>query len=435
MKQGIVVEVKNRKAIVLTREGAFERVSLKKGEQVEIGSEIEFAETKKIYHSRPIGMGLFIAVVAAVFFLFFPQILPSLNQVNMTVAAYISVDINPSLEVGVNDAMKVIELIPLNESGEKIAAQIGENYRNLTLSQFINQTIDIAEKGGFLKDNKDVLVTATMINKELKTSVEKNLTKIKQEIKEKKSVHVETLESDETARKEAKDLGVSTGKYILYKKAADKLTIEEAKELSITQLFDKIDKKELEDIKKKIMKRDYDKNIKKIEKAENELKKLEAKLKTIQDRNHMKEQKIEQIEKIRNRMNEQRVEIEKIRNQMKDNIHKDLKEKMNNQVLIINNKKIKEDEKKLEKINKLKMENEKKINKVEINNGQKVVQFYDYKKNPVASDKQYKQKLEILKKKMDKQMKKEEKKKDLKQSKIMDKSKVQKERKHYFSGN
>lgn len=246
------MEIKNRKAVVLTTDGAFEHVTLKQGQHIEIGSEIDVPVSNYFSLFQAKRLAISIAAVVAVLLLFFTQF-SMFKQSNLAVAAYISLDINPSLEVGVNEKLKVVEVIPINEDGKNIVSQIQENYRNQSLSQFINHTMELAKKDGYLKENHDVLVTTTYINKNAEAAVEANLNEIKKDI-ETDGVVVTTLKGDENTRKEAKDVGVSTGKYLLYKEAKENLTVEETKDLSVTKIYERLEQKKQKSSKKEIEK-------------------------------------------------------------------------------------------------------------------------------------------------------------------------------------
>lgn len=241
MKQGIVMEIRNKHAIVLTKDGTFERISLKKGQPVEIGSEIDVPAAKPLGFSRAQRVVFSFASVAAILLLVFTQ-LPLLKQSNLAVAAYVSLDINPSLEVGVSETLNVVEVIPINEDGQKIVDQMEDGYRGKALAEFVDYTMELAEEDGYLKENKDVLLTTTTINKKAEGKLEKNLNEIKKEI-ENDGVAVATLKGDEKSRKEAKDLGVSLGKYLIYKESKESLSIEETKDLSVTQIYKKLEEK------------------------------------------------------------------------------------------------------------------------------------------------------------------------------------------------
>jgi len=279
MKQGIVMEIKNKKAIVFTKEGAFETVSLKKGQHVEIGSEIEVPVSKSYFKPYKKRISTIVAA-AAVLVLFFTQY-PFLQNSNLAVAAYVGLDINPSIEVGVNEKLNVVEVIPINDDGKIIVEQIDDDYRNKPLSEFIDDTIELAKSDGYLTQNKDVLLTITTIDKDARAEIEEKVNVIKEET-EKRGVAVTTLEGDENTRKEAKDLGVSTGKYMIYKESKEALTIEETKDLSVTQIYEKIDKskKQKEEKNSKIEKNNNQKmdvETKKEQKAEMKQQKFEGK--------------------------------------------------------------------------------------------------------------------------------------------------------------
>ncbi|WP_017756329.1 anti-sigma factor domain-containing protein [Calidifontibacillus oryziterrae] len=244
--KGVVLEIKNRNAIVLTKEGSFENVKLQNGQHVEVGAEIVMPT--KTTRFKIGSKSLALAAAAAIIVIFLAsQLLPFNLNNNMVIAAYVNLDINPSLEVGVDKHLHIVEVTPLNEDGQKIVDSYEGDITELTLTQFVNQTINIAKQQGYLNDKKDILLTATAIDKQTVETIETNIEAIKQEVSE-QGIVVEELITDEKTREEAKNVGISPGKYEIYKQAVQTttLTLEEAKDLSVSEIYEKLgpDKKE-----------------------------------------------------------------------------------------------------------------------------------------------------------------------------------------------
>lgn len=253
MKRGIVMEVDRKRAIVLTKDGGFEKVRLQKGQMVQIGEEI-LVPAKQEKKKLPFFLPSFSAAAAAVivFVLFFSGFTPFGNQ-DTALAAYVSVDINPSLEVGVNRALEVLDYTALNEDGNVLIGDF-EKYKYMPLSQFMETVVALSEEQGYLAENKDMLVTATVLLKEKEYAQElsKSLEESVQTVQTKsesagKDFHVTVLEGDQQKREEAMSNGLSTGKYMVYLGAVEKgndLTIDQVREMSVTQLNEKVNGKQ-----------------------------------------------------------------------------------------------------------------------------------------------------------------------------------------------
>src|SRR6478736_2847585 len=99
MNRGIVMGIEKRHSIVLTPDGEFRRVPSKTG--VSVGDEIQLDVTSRIRKPKMLysmGFG-----AAAVVLLLFVPLFMSLRTPESPVVAYLTMDINPSIEIGVDD--------------------------------------------------------------------------------------------------------------------------------------------------------------------------------------------------------------------------------------------------------------------------------------------------------------------------------------------
>lgn len=123
MNRGTIVEIGEGSAILLTPEGEFVRV--KAGEDAEIGREVEWSVSDRLpvrtaraaRTRRRFAAGAFAAVLlmlVAALWSFRPP----------TVVAYVSMDINPSMEMGLDAKERVRELNALNPDAEAITRGI-----------------------------------------------------------------------------------------------------------------------------------------------------------------------------------------------------------------------------------------------------------------------------------------------------------------------
>ncbi|MGL4373489.1 MAG: anti-sigma factor domain-containing protein [Turicibacter sp.] len=116
--KGVVVEILAHCAIILTKDGEF--IKIKKCEQLEVGQTILclpddlIKPTPKVipFYKKAIPM---IATLAACLLL---MLIPTFNQA--TTYAVLSVDVNPSFELELDDQMMIIGVKTLNQSAKKL---------------------------------------------------------------------------------------------------------------------------------------------------------------------------------------------------------------------------------------------------------------------------------------------------------------------------
>ncbi|HEX9025362.1 MAG TPA: hypothetical protein VF839_02760 [Clostridium sp.] len=159
--------------------------------------------------------------------------------------AYVSMDINPSIELGVNAFDKVVSIEAYNEDGKKILE--GTNLINSNVSDAVGTVITNAISDGYI--TKDVTTTAA-VAVEITTSTDKEnvATKLNESLKEvadktldnnNVDVEVETEEVALARRDEARTLGITPGKLNLIQKlqALDPtITVEEYKSSSVKDI-------------------------------------------------------------------------------------------------------------------------------------------------------------------------------------------------------
>ncbi|MDD9313077.1 anti-sigma factor domain-containing protein [Cytobacillus firmus] len=226
MKTGIIMEINERFLTLLTPEGEFLRAR-KQDRAYVIGQEIAFfpIELKNGNLSRPLsifrlsrGKGLMAAAFAMM--LAIVSFLPFLQ--NDEVYAYMSIDVNPSIELGVNQEYQVVELIPYNKEGKLIIQNI-KSWKKNSIHEVADKILLQIKKQGYFKENKEVVIAAvyTEQNKEADERIQKELADIKQDA-QKEQLEVTLLEASEEEREAAIEKGLSAGIYKESKlKAAD----------------------------------------------------------------------------------------------------------------------------------------------------------------------------------------------------------------------
>jgi hypothetical protein len=215
VKKGIVLEVHDDHVTMLTPEGEFLQSRKQKG-QVGIGEEIVFFP---LHRAEKVKKGRLPSILRAKWA--FVSLLTALVLVSLypmfasnQVYAYVSLDVNPSIELGLNKDMKVIYMDAYNEEGEQIIRNI-KNWEKKELTVVSNQLFEMFRQHGYLNENSEVLIASTVTedNKNWKEKMQAELTALSEKIQQDK-VSVTTLESNVEKRIDAIKHGMSPGKYI-----------------------------------------------------------------------------------------------------------------------------------------------------------------------------------------------------------------------------
>ncbi|WP_200967163.1 anti-sigma factor domain-containing protein, partial [Insulibacter thermoxylanivorax] len=276
MNTGIVMEVSRRSAVVMTRDGRFIKLRYKPGMQV--GEEIAFDVQAEVSPVRRMQWAL--AAAALLLCLVALSTLFGQRMLQGTVAAavaYLSIDINPSVEIGVDDNARVVELVGLNEAGRELVEGIDAIGRDveLVMEELIERADPYLEP--YVAAGKaEIVITSTVIGEhsnlnqeELQEKVravidrairqkaaigtaaaaasadtseeeEGGLVPSQTSIMEEKPITITTLTVPNEVREDAKKKGISAGKLavglIIAEKTGQALPLEEIEQKSITQL-------------------------------------------------------------------------------------------------------------------------------------------------------------------------------------------------------
>ncbi|QYR22853.1 anti-sigma factor domain-containing protein [Paenibacillus sp. sptzw28] len=242
MNRGIVIEIGKRHAIVLTPDGQFRKVPARRNTAV--GEEINFSQREL---ARPRGLySIGIAAAAVMLLLFIPFLMKQYGT-QKPVAAYLTMDINPSVELGVDDTDRVVELRALNKDGAAVISSV--KFKGLPVDQVAGQIIEHVEAGPYLKSGEgDIVITSVLIKADSAPGYESQLTArvdaavrkvlAKSDKRAGGSIVVTTLSAPKEVRDEANVKGLSAGKmtvYLLAKSQGRDVSIEQLKTESIHQ--------------------------------------------------------------------------------------------------------------------------------------------------------------------------------------------------------
>ncbi|MEH7038022.1 anti-sigma factor domain-containing protein [Bacillus pseudomycoides] len=209
MNKGIVMDIKKHSVVVLTPDGEF--ITFKrKSHSYMIGEEISFNEQEQRVPRFSIPSflkpaSLLVACFLCVFLFFY-------NQPEEKAFAYVSIDINPSLEASVTKDLRVIDLRACNDDGKRILKEM-KRWKNEPLQDVVRTIVKQSQEDGYLTKDKQVMLTAVTKDKSLEPQLEKTMQGLKKEY-ETKHVTVVYQSSTMQVRENAKKAGVSTGVYI-----------------------------------------------------------------------------------------------------------------------------------------------------------------------------------------------------------------------------
>ncbi|MDR0136939.1 anti-sigma factor domain-containing protein [Metabacillus idriensis] len=218
MKKGIVVDRNDDYVTLLTPDGQFLKANKQK-RSYELGEEITFfqlsdtserAKSFGIFNLRGMRNGLL--AVMAIILLFF-TVLPVFKDDK--VYAYMTIDINPSFELRLNEKLQVVQIEPMNEDGEKMLGDI-KDWKNRKISDVFTKIVDKSKDLGYLKGDKEIFITTVTTDDKHESAKKKMLADV-DELKhsyESENVKVNAVEADVEIRKKAADQGISTGKYM-----------------------------------------------------------------------------------------------------------------------------------------------------------------------------------------------------------------------------
>ena len=247
MREGIILEITEQTATIITPDGDFLAIPAKLNWQ--LGDKVRFTEltekkarqSKKLFKKRPFLLDMkktAITLVASLLLLLLPLSLTS------EASTVITLDINPSVELKLQGS-EVVKAKALNPDGEILLAEMQLTKKiNQSLENFTSILIDKALELGFLNlEDENIIMIGILDNKDNFQSTEYE--KILQEKLADTSLSAEllVLTATKEEKKAADQKDISLGKYLLQKeqeKAGIILSDQQLKEESVKELIEEI---------------------------------------------------------------------------------------------------------------------------------------------------------------------------------------------------
>lgn len=280
------MDVDDRFLTLLTPEGEFLKARKQKqdyfiGEEIVFFPIIENKKNKSLFFNFFPGKALTAATAAV--FIASATFIPFYNS--NQVYAYMSIDVNPSIELAVNDDLEVIELEAFNPEGKQIISEIKDWKKRNVTTVTSDILAEIKEQGFFQNHDKVVISTVNSEKKELKVEkkLEANIEEIEEKI-EQENLQLTVVHATKEERKAAHDQGVTIGAYKATHREVNKKVEDKKKKTEVNPNNNKKDSNKIDGKSNKNnlndKKNDHDKNEEKKENRKNhdQIKKNENKI-------------------------------------------------------------------------------------------------------------------------------------------------------------
>ncbi|ANY68072.1 hypothetical protein BBD42_17510 [Paenibacillus sp. BIHB 4019] len=242
MNRGVVMQIQKNRAIVLTADGRFINSVLPRN--VKVGDEIVIQQEERARRRKPKALLWRTGVAAAIVLLILPVLL-YVQSGKHPVVAYFSMDINPSIEIGIDSREQVQELHAFNEAGKQVIA--GVSYKNKSLALVTSAVMQkIAGMHYFDDKVQDIVVTSVVVGGDdpqmdvlFSTKLNKALTDMVADGYMQAAVEIMTLSAPVELRDAAEAYGLSSGKMAVYLMAKDEgydLELENFQQHSISMI-------------------------------------------------------------------------------------------------------------------------------------------------------------------------------------------------------
>ncbi|MGI8317104.1 anti-sigma factor domain-containing protein [Halobacillus mangrovi] len=165
MRKGIVMEQKKEYTIVMTHDGRFHRA--RRLQHAEVGMEVHFQalqEKQTVFQwtqiiDRSRSHFKVVIITLALLLAFFPMY--SWYGSNQAYA-YVNIDINPSVELKLNDKMQVLDISPKNEQAEEVLANLND-WKKRDASEVAYDMINLSREKGYVNSDNRVLIGISYI--------------------------------------------------------------------------------------------------------------------------------------------------------------------------------------------------------------------------------------------------------------------------------
>ncbi|MBH0171084.1 anti-sigma-I factor RsgI family protein [Fictibacillus sp. 18YEL24] len=243
MNKAIIVEVNKRHVIVLAEGGEFKKIKNTNAAYM-VGQEIRLPvkqENKKTAFSI-FNWKTGTAVALAIFLLFFQVLAPISGP---GAYAYVGINMDPSLELKIDEDMKVLDIFAYNQQGHMVLDRLND-WENEKIEHVTDLIFETCEDLGYLKSKEEVLITTTLseeIPADKEKEIKQQVNKVMTEKAKKNSIEMTTIVMSSKEREQSKKMKMSPGHYAIYKaakKSGKNITKNEISSLTIEEISEKV---------------------------------------------------------------------------------------------------------------------------------------------------------------------------------------------------
>lgn len=250
VKSGIVIDIEKKYVTVLTEENEYYKLARKP--TMYISQEIHFKMSDVINTAYILKRVSLVAAIALIIGIsVFIGIMSNSNSYNNNILAYISLDINPSIQFAVNKDYKVVDTDYMNKDARELLGDLKP--KGMKINEAFYIIINRCEEKGITKDGaKNYFLISGAVNSssntdkdELKAN-ESKLSSLLSDLKDEvgarhgENNQIDVFQLDRNDIEAAKKSGISLGRYALYKelvKTGSKLSLDDAKRFEVSDLI------------------------------------------------------------------------------------------------------------------------------------------------------------------------------------------------------
>ncbi|XXM73290.1 anti-sigma-I factor RsgI family protein [Lysinibacillus sphaericus] len=209
------MEIRRDVLIMMTPDGQFVNGKKVPDGHYAIGEEITFLPVKEHRRFNPGYKWKSASALLTAAILIITLFSASFIQSNKAYA-YVSVDINPSLELSLNKENQVIDITPYNEDARILIENL-ENWKKEDVSDVTGEILRLSEKLGYLKNDQNVWITSTMTDSADSGKHSALLDDLNSFVKQYNNMHSTEIIVNETTkdlREKALKQGVTAGAFL-----------------------------------------------------------------------------------------------------------------------------------------------------------------------------------------------------------------------------
>ena len=226
--RGIVAKVEGKNCILITPQGEF--LKSRTGHPVRVGQEVEITQSIHPWYKLAVA-------VAAVFILSLVIPFYPLLTANAQPVASLSLDINPSLELGINKDGLVVDIRAFNQAGENLLRNTP--VKQLEVYRAVQLLVEEAVREGFVNQEKGNVIVAAYTGAKYHFDEQKLKAAVKEKISGTNlSAEVLVVSTSMEIHQQARANQVSQGKYLMFvaaKANGKELSLDELKKNGINE--------------------------------------------------------------------------------------------------------------------------------------------------------------------------------------------------------